>query len=227
MTMLTHPLLARAGVAHGFGVRGAPEPAGLLRPRQVHGREVATPAEFRPAAAPPEADAIVSREPGVPVGVATADCVPILCASLGGELVGAVHAGWRGLARGVVAAGVDAMRRSDARAEIVAVIGPHIGPCCYEVDGPVLDALRRELGDEPVAKASAPTRPGHARIDLGALSAVALARAGVAPARIAQLPSCCTRCDPTRFHSYRRDGARAGRLIHHIAARLDRLPARG
>jgi copper oxidase (laccase) domain-containing protein len=72
-----------------------------------------------------------------------------------------------------------------------------------------------------------PTRPGHARIDLGALAAHALERAGVARERIGHLPTCCTRCDAQRFHSYRRDGARAGRLVHYVAARVDRPEGRG
>jgi hypothetical protein len=201
-------------------VRGSEPPAGLLRPRQVHGRDVVDAQACRAAVAP-EADAVWSREPGVPIGVVTADCVPILCASKSGDLVFAVHAGWRGLAHGVVAAGVDAARRNQLGNELVAVIGPHIGSCCYEVDVPVIDALRHQLGDDAVKSASTETRPGHARIDLGLLCAHALERAGVAPSQIAELPGCCTRCDPARFHSYRRDGARAGRLVHYVAARLD------
>jgi len=222
---LRHAWLEEIGVEHGFGLRGEPGPAGLLRPRQVHGRDVVGAGACR-ASPPPEADAVVSREPGIPIGVATADCVPVLCASRAGDLVAAVHAGWRGLARGVVAASVDALRRIDARAELVAVIGPAIGACCYEVDTPVLDALRHEHGDA-VDRLSLPTRPGHARIDLAALTAHALEKAGVASDRIARLPSCCTRCDAQRFHSFRRDGARAGRLVHHIAARVDRPRAHG
>ena len=217
---LTHPLLEGVGVEHGFGLRDAPEPSGLLRPRQVHGCDVVDAGACRVDPAP-SADAVLSREPGVRVGVATADCVPILCASAEGDLVVAIHAGWRGLARGVVASSLDAVRRVDARAVLVAAIGPHIGPCCYEVDEPVLDALRHELGDGALA-GSVPTRPGHARIDLGALAAHALESAGVARERVGRLPLCCTRCDAERFHSYRRDGARAGRLVHHIAARVDR-----
>ena len=217
---LTHPLLASLGVEHGFGLRGAPAPAGLLRPRQVHGVEVVS-AEACRAEPVPAADAVFSREPGVPIGVATADCVPILCASASGDLVAAIHAGWRGLARGVVASSLDALRRLDRAAVFSAAIGPHIGVCCYEVDEPVLDALRHQLGDAVLAT-SVETRPGHRRIDLGALTAHALERAGVARTRIGRLPSCCTRCDAQRFHSYRREGARAGRLVHHIRARVDR-----
>jgi len=217
---IRHAWLDAIGVEHGFGMRGEPPPAGLLRPHQVHGRDVVD-AEACRATPPPEADAVLSREPGVPIGVATADCVPVLCASRAGDLVAAVHAGWRGLARGIVAASVDALRRTDARAELVAVIGPAIGACCYEIDTPVLDALRHGHGDV-VDRLSLPTSPGHARIDLAALTAHALEKAGVACDRIARLPSCCTRCDAQRFHSFRRDGAHAGRLVHHIAARVDR-----
>ena len=222
---LTHPLLEQLGVEHGFGLRGAAEPAGLLRPRQVHGRTVVTADACRTDPAP-EADAVISREPGVRVGVVTADCVPVLCASLRGDLVAAIHVGWRGLAGGVVAASLDALRRSDERAEWVAVTGPHIGPCCYEIDDPVIDALRHELGDAVLA-ALRPTRAGHGMLDLGALVAHALESSGVTRTRIGRLPDCCTRCDTERFHSFRRDGAHAGRLIHHVAARLDRSSAHG
>jgi YfiH family protein len=222
---LRHPLLEALGVEHGFGLRGVSEPAGLLRPKQVHGREVVS-AEACRAKPAPNADAVFSREPGVPVGVATADCVPILCASASGDIVAAIHAGWRGLAQGVVASSLDALRHLDADAVWTAAIGPHIGLCCYEVDEPVLDALRQQLGDAVLASSVA-TRPGHRRIDLGALAAHALETSGVARARIGRLPSSCTRCDAQRFHSYRRDGARAGRLVHHIAARVDRPGAHG
>ncbi len=222
---LTHPLLERVGVEHGFGLRGAPEPVGLLRPRQVHGRAVVR-AEACRADPAPAADAVISGEPGTRIGVVTADCVPVLCASPQGDWVAAIHVGWRGLAQGVVAASLDALRRSSDRGDFVAAIGPHIGPCCYEIDDPVLDALRHELGDA-VRAASQPTRPGHARIDLGALVALALESAGLAREQIGRLPECCTRCDAERFHSFRRDGARAGRLVHHVAARLDRSEARG
>jgi YfiH family protein len=222
---LRHPLLEAIGVEHAFGLRGAEPPAGVLRPRQVHGRDVVDAAACR-AEPLPSADTVFSREPGVPIGVATADCVPILCASASGDVVAAIHAGWRGLAQGVVASSLETLRRVDADAVWTAAIGPHIGVCCYEVDAPVLDALRHELGDAVLASSVA-TRPGHRRIDLGALAAHALEKAGVARARIGRLRACCTRCDAQRFHSYRRDGAHAGRLVHHIAARVDRPGAPG
>ncbi len=216
MNALQHPLLRGARVPHGFGLRDTPPPPGLLRPVQVHGTRIA---EARACEGePPEADGVVSREPGAWVGVATADCVPVLLADAGGAVVAAVHAGWRGLAGGVLEAGVAALRERGG-ADPLAAIGPHIGPCCYEVDAPVLEPLSRHLGPALDA-ALRPSRADHARLDLGAAARIALEAAGVAPERIGALPDAweaCTRCDAARFHSYRRDGARAGRLLSWIA----------
>jgi hypothetical protein len=215
---LDEPLLASRAPLHGFGVRGALPPAGVLRPRQVHGVAVATAAQCR-AVPPPEADAVVSLEPQVPVAVVTADCVPVLLATPSGAGVAAIHAGWRGLADGVLAAGVAALARASSvePAQLAAGIGPHIGPCCYEVDAPVLDALASGHA-EALADAARPVRPGHALLDLGRLAAAALAAAGLEEASIGRAAAACTRCDADRFHSYRRDGPRAGRLLHFIAA---------
>jgi copper oxidase (laccase) domain-containing protein len=132
--------------------------------------------------------------------------------------VAAIHAGWRGLAAGVIEAGVAALRALPVgEGELVAAIGPHIGACCYEVDAPVLDALALRF-EHWVPGATTPTRPGHARLDLGALAHRALEAAGVAVGQIAALPGSCTSCDAERFHSYRRDGSASGRLVHFIRA---------
>jgi copper oxidase (laccase) domain-containing protein len=116
-----------------------------------------------------------------------------------------------------LAQSVDAMRRK-TREELVAVIGPHIGPCCYEVDAPVLDPLREVFGPA-LDGAVTSGRPAHAQLDLGQLARHALRDAGLSASHIGELRAVCTHCDAERFHSYRRDGARAGRLVHHIAAR--------
>ena len=213
---LEHPLLRACGVRHGFGTRGEEPPAGLVRPRQVHGARVVL-ASACAESPPPEADAVIARGGGPPVGVVTADCVPVLVACEQGRSVAAIHAGWRGLAAGVIEAGIDALRRMEPRAELRAAIGPHIGPCCYEIDAPVLDALRHF--DAELDAAIAPSRPGHHRLDLGALARAALVRAGVSRDRIGALERACTSCDAGRFHSYRRDGAHAGRLVHWIEPR--------
>jgi hypothetical protein len=215
---LRHALLSELGIEHGFGVRGFAEPPGLRRPRQVHGIGVVDAREIAACAQPPEADAVLADEPGVRIGVVSADCVPILLAELGGELVAAVHAGWRGLSSGVVGACVSALReRARPAPRFAAVIGPHIGACCYEVDAPVLEAFEARFA-RALPGALKPSRPGHARLALGDLAREALLEAGLAAERIALLERACTACDRERFFSYRRDGPGTGRLVHFIAA---------
>ncbi len=217
MSGLRHPLLAAVGVTHAFGERELAPPPGLRRPRQVHGARVAR-AEDCAGDAAPDADAIVSALAGVPIGVVTADCVPILAASEDGQAVAAIHAGWRGLANGVIAAGIEALRsQAGSEQRLVAVIGPHIGACCYEIDEPVWAALAPTFRGELEA-ALRPARPGHAWLDLGRLAHGALLRAGLAEGSLGKLSRACTHCEPLRFHSFRRDGAGAGRLHHFIQA---------
>jgi YfiH family protein len=215
--MLGHPLLASLGVSHSFGLRDDAPTVRPVMPKQVHGNAVAH-IRNDGSISRAEADAIVSRIPNSPVGVVTADCVPLLAASTDGRVVAAIHAGWRGLAAGVIEAAIKELRRCASRSsEIRAVIGPHIGPCCYEVDAPVLCALAERYGEE-IEGATAPTRPGHEMLNLRLLADVALRRAGVDEAQIGTLHDTCTMCDATRFHSFRRDGSAAGRLIHWISA---------
>ena len=214
---LRDPLLEGWG-EHGFGLRDSPPPPDVVRPKQVHGYSVAR--ARGGCAEPVEADAIVAVDGGGAVGIVTADCVPILILGDGGAHAAAVHAGWRGLAGGVVEAGVDALRASGARS-LRAAVGPHIGPCCYEVDALVLDPLRERLG-EGLRGAVAPSRAGHAMLDLGAAVRAALRGAGLAREAIGSATVACTRCDAERFHSYRRDGPRAGRLLHWVRSGIDR-----
>jgi YfiH family protein len=217
---LTHPLLAACGVRHGFGRRQTPPPPKIIRPIQVHGRVVA---QIGPKgeAQPSEADAIIaaaSHSPGATLGVVTADCVPILLATPGGAWVAAIHAGWRGLAQGVIEATCQRLTSEGVSlGEACCVIGPHIGACCYEVDAPVLDAMVEAFGDR-ARVAFVETRPGHWKVELKRLVAEALQNAGVKSAHMGELPESCTCCDAEAFHSYRRDGATSGRLMHFIQA---------
>ena len=224
---LTVAVLADRGTRHGFGVRGSAEPLGLRRPKQIHGIDVVRASECG-ATLQPEADAVVSSEAGVPVGVITADCVPLLLATGSGAVVAAVHAGWRGLAAGVVEAGIDALRHEAAASgddstatgsRIVAAIGPHIGACCYEVDEPVLEALENRFPYDIQGSLTPSRNSGRALLDLATLVRAELARLDVDPSLVGDVPRSCTRCDALRFHSYRRDGPRAGRLVHFISAR--------
>jgi len=220
---LTHPLLSDAGVAHEFGQLGSTEPAGVIRPVQRHGTKVAF-VRDRLDTDPGQADAVVSTVAGIPVGVMTADCVPVLLAMDGGRVVAAVHAGWRGVAAGVVSSAFEAMATSAVRWQrVTAVIGPHIGACCYEVDSPVIERLRVRFA-ERLDSALTPARSDHWMLDLGKLVRMELLGAGIRSTNTGSFPDACTCCDAARFHSHRRDGTRAGRLLHWIAARAVESP---
>jgi len=163
--------------------------------RQVHGVGVADPDASR---ATPEADAAVARRPGVVCAVLVADCMPVLLASEAGDAVGAAHAGWRGLAAGVIEATLDAMRIAPRR--VMAWLGPAIGPRAYEVGDEVRAAFLER--DDAARAAFAAARPGHWRLDLYAVARQRLAAKGVA--RVFG-GTYCTHSDPDRFFSYRRD----------------------
>lgn len=172
---------------------------------QVHGIAVVDAAEVRPDGPVLTADASFATAPGVVCTVMTADCLPVLFASLDGKVVGAAHAGWRGLAAGILGATLTAMRTAGA-GDITAWLGPAIGPRQFEVGGDVLDGfLATAAGrEEEVRSAFAdyPGRPGKYLADIYALARSVLARDGVT--RVAG-GSYCTASDRARFYSYRRD----------------------
>jgi YfiH family protein len=168
---------------------------------QVHGAVVTVLTASSPGAPSPVADAAVTRDPGVVCAVLTADCLPVLLADRRGNAVGIAHAGWRGLAAGVLEATIAALGELGIGADdVVAWLGPAIGPDRFEVGADVRD---RFCADDPVAAASfTPQRPGKWHADLYALARARLARAGV---HRASGGGHCTHSDATRFFSYRRE----------------------
>jgi len=170
---------------------------------QVHGNTVVT-LDGTAASSTPRriADAAVTRAPGVVCAVLTADCLPVLFCNRAGTRVAAAHAGWRGLAGGVLEATVTALADAGAPADsLLAWLGPAIGPASYEVGTEVRDSLLR--ADPSAEDAFEATRPGHWRLDLYAAARARLRRAGVVAVSGGDL---CTLADPDRFYSYRRDG---------------------
>lgn len=147
-----------------------------------------------------EADALVSAAPGIGLAVRAADCLPVLFADSEHGLIGAAHAGRVGLGAGVLAATVAALAALGA-CDLRAWIGPHICGECYEVP----EELRAEFSAE-LPQASSQTSWGTPSLDLGAAAAAQLAALGVEVNRVDP----CTRTTPW-LHSYRRDGAAAGR----------------
>jgi YfiH family protein len=178
------------------------EPAWL---EQVHGTHVMDLDSQVPSG---PADAAVTRQPGRVCAILTADCLPVLLANDAGDRVGAAHAGWRGLAAGVIEAAVNAL--GGPPVELLAWLGPAIGPRHFEVGAEVREEfLRRAGAGDPAADDAAfvPNARGRYTADLYALARRRLLRLGVE--RICGGGE-CTYTDDARYYSYRRDG-RTGR----------------
>ena len=158
----------------------------------------------------PEADAAVTTTPGSVLAILTADCLPVLLCADDGSEVAAAHAGWRGLAAGVLEATVAAMRTPADR--VLAWLGPAAGPRHYEIGVEVYDAFVAQ--EWTAGRAFTSTRPHHWRVDLYELARQRLAGAGLAPACI-HGGGLCTIADPQRFYSHRRD-RRSGRMASLI-----------
>ncbi len=198
--------LEAMGLVHGFGERSSTYPEGVRTAKQIHSAIV------QDAVGPlTEGDALVSREPGVLVGVRTADCVPILLVDPSTRAVAAIHAGWRGTAQGIASAAVRdiSTRWQVDPANLRAAIGPSIGVCCYEI-GP---EVARQFGVE----AHHAVHPNGLHLNLAALSEMQLRNAGVSDIwKSAE----CTFCASSRFYSFRREREEAGRMLSFIGWRI-------
>ena len=210
--------------------------------RQVHGTRVLQLSMAMVAgAAAPEADASLTTEPGVACLVQAADCLPVLFAAPGGRGVAAAHAGWRGLAGGVLEATVAALCEAAGcnPAELEAWLGPCIGPRQFEVGAEVLRAFGAEEGasqatpqstphsSQPSSQPPAhprfqPARPGHWRADLAGLAGDRLRAMGLSRIEGGRW---CTVEDASRFFSYRRDRNLGREGISKVAGQSGRMAA--
>jgi hypothetical protein len=200
----------RARVTEAMGL----PPEALVTVHQVHSARAI--AVTGPMAVRPEADAMVTATPGLLLGVLTADCQPVLFHDPAAGVIGAAHAGWRGVMDGVLEAAVAAMETLGAeRGRIVAVIGPTISQRAYEVGPEFFDRFRDEDPDN--ARFFAGGTGGRMQFDLPGYGLHRLRAAGVA---LAEWTGHCTYSDPGRFYSYRRTThageADYGRLISTI-----------
>ena len=211
---------AVAAVAASLGLTSA----GVVQVHQVHGCRVLA---VRAGAGPPpgfEGDVLLSDDPQRAVGVRVADCAPLLIADRSRGAVAAVHAGWRGTAARAAVAAVIALRRvfgSDP-ADLVAAIGPLIRVCCYEVGPATRDAFNGKDADRWFS----PGRGGRLQLDVAAANRDQLEAAGVSAAQIHD-SGLCTACHLDAFHSYRKEGPGAGRLMGLIRPRAPLHPSRG
>jgi YfiH family protein len=182
--------------------------------KQVHSAQVVTlPCGATDAG---EADAVVTRETGVALGVLTADCVPILLVADRHHVIGAVHAGWRGTIAGLAARTVEHLER-DLGVQppaVRAALGPAVGSCCYEVDRDIVERLEERWGPMPAAirRDGDMRRRGKARLDLRRANAAILVRAGIRETGIT-IVGPCTGCAVTEYFSYRAVSTAASRGV--------------
>jgi YfiH family protein len=183
----------------------------LVVTKHVHGTKVWTLGEPQPE--PSEFDGMVSKEPGKVLGAFAADCIPLVFADPIAGVCGAAHAGWRGTVGRVAVNVVSAMVKAGASADqIRVVLGPHIGPCCFEVGEEVVAEFR---GAFPNAEGLVVPGPKKDHISMRVASRVQLEEVGVLPEHIDDTPP-CTKCHPDRFFSYRRDGQAGGVHMGYI-----------
>jgi len=200
-------------LVHGFGTRLSspwPDTDDLATVRQVHSDKVLIADRSGVLG---EGDALISNQPGITLSVRTADCLPILMADTHNRAVAAVHAGWRGTLLEIVPKTIQAMEEQfrTRPEDLVIAIGPGIGHCCFEVGPEVATRFskifpeRRDLDE-------------RTKIDLVETNLRLLGRNGGRVRQIAR-SGLCSYCQADLFHSFRRDGDAAGRMVSAIRLR--------
>jgi polyphenol oxidase len=219
--LVASQLTRLAHVAHGFLTAGETPPSGFLSTHQVHSRRVLlVDADSNRDPSQENADGLVTRSLH-PIAVKTADCLPVLIADPRGDLVAAVHCGWRGLAQGILDETITVLEREGAApSDLVVAVGPAIHQCCYEVGVEVTSRLDREWNHlwrdrEPpwstvqpksraASRSSAVGRTNGVWLDTIGLARMQLESRGITGSRIEVVGS-CTYCGPEAFASYRRN----------------------
>lgn len=177
-------------------------PSDIAQAEQVHSNHIAIVEGSGPNQS---CDALITNRPHIFLSVKTADCAPVLLYDPIHQVVAAVHAGWRGTVKGIVANTVSVMRDhfNSNPAEIIAAIGPAMHACCYEVKNDVADQF---AGEEIIRRAD------RMFLDLVAAVRNRLLAAGLQPGQIEE-SGYCTACQADKFYSYRRDGVLTGRML--------------
>jgi hypothetical protein len=186
----------------------------LLTLRQVHGAEVLIVAEHTRALTPPQPyDAVITDKKGIALGISTADCLPILMVDKSKKVIAAVHAGWRGIWRGVIESTISEMKKvfESSPADILVGIGPGIGPCCYEVKEDVASLFQNSYD---ASHRFIQKREGRTYLDLSRAARLELAKMDIPPENIEAIPL-CTACRADLFFSFRRD-KKSGRQVSFI-----------
>ncbi len=193
-------------------------PHQLLTVKQVHGNDLLLIDEPNPDLShflTVEVDAIITNQPGIMIGVLTADCFPLLIWHKDIKVAAVIHAGWRGAANGLITKVIETIHShfDCPVTELVAAIGPGIGAHNYEVDRPVRDAFKQ--GSGYWNEISKETRLGHWQLNIPLSCQLQLEQAGLKPQNI-ETVSECTCCHPELFFSHRRDDGITGRQLGFI-----------
>jgi YfiH family protein len=210
----------RSRVAGLVSVTGAE----LNTPSQVHGSRVVAVDSRNSGGIFEATDALITNIPETPIMVLTADCVAVVFFDPVKKVAGVAHAGWRGTLANIVGVTLDAMKQEFGTApdDVVAAVGPSIGPCCYTVGPEVVDefyAAHADIADELFANpdfASAGSFDGDVNrdvklMDLWSANRLMLTAAGVRPSNI-EVAECCTACDTKHFYSHRGESGKTGRF---------------
>ncbi|MBI2570179.1 MAG: laccase domain-containing protein [Candidatus Schekmanbacteria bacterium] len=216
-------LLARE-LEECWELRGPLAPLGV---EQIHGTDIVDAAAAAAPGRPTSGmrtvlgsgDGLFLREPDLTVSVLTADCLPIALVAASGSRGVLVHAGWRGLAAGIVGRAAAVLRlRSTPPEETIAFMGPGIGPCCFEVGAEVRATFLSAFGDDAESSFVAVAGRARWRADLGRLAALELEGAGI---RRRYSLSACTCCHAEAYFSHRRDGPVTGRMATILRLGVD------
>jgi polyphenol oxidase len=193
--------------------------ATLIVPRQIH--SALTHTVTSPTEPHVEADGLITHLPNILLGIGTADCVPILVVDTRLRIASAFHAGWRGTAARIVESGISHLRQtySSHPEDLIAAIGPSIGPCCYAVGEEVHTTFFENFSYAPHLFTS-PTEPSETRLNLWEANRLQLASSGLTPSHITTL-NLCTACSrdhngQRRFFSHRAEHGNAGRMLNVI-----------
>lgn len=188
---------------HGDGVHVV---TGTDRGRGVYDEEQAI----------PDADALITDRPGLLLSSYYADCVPIMVLDPVKRAIGLIHAGWKGTVLKIAAKALKTMEKTYGTnpADCLAVVAPSIGPCCYEVDSPVIDAAKR--GGFDVRLYARSTAPDRWKLDLPRMNRDVLTASGLNPGAVV-VAGLCTSCHPELFFSYRGQSGRCGRMASLMA----------
>ena len=206
-------------ISYGFSGKNDSVP-NINRPKQVHGTDIVEACDHKTGpltTSRVNADGIYVARPGVPIGVVTADCVPILFANKQKTFVMAVHAGWRGICSGIVARACQfALGRFVDKADNLLVgIGPAISAKQYEVGTDVYGALEKSIGKDLLQRVCFANTNDKYQLDLVNLTKIILRSFDICSKNI-QIMNSCTYSNPDIWHSYRRDGSNCGRNYNWI-----------